>query len=141
MKRWCRDPRARFFLLALTAIIVLIVTLFLYLYGWRAGARLLYFYALLLLFAFALAGATAIALVLYRLLRRWCARRGKPPKGKGTREDTGPVVAYLPPSIHKRPDPLLYSQFFLMAQGLAVTWDNPDIWITELPDANGTLVP
>ena len=26
-----------------------------------------------------------------------------------------------------RPDPFLYSQRSLMAQGLAVTWDNPDI--------------
>jgi hypothetical protein len=26
-----------------------------------------------------------------------------------------------------RPDPLIYSQRYLMAQGLAVTWDNPDI--------------
>lgn len=33
----------------------------------------------------------------------------------------------LPPSVYRRPDPLLYSQSFLMAQGLAVTWDNPDI--------------
>lgn len=27
----------------------------------------------------------------------------------------------------RRPDPLIYSQYFLMKQGLAVTWDNPDI--------------
>jgi hypothetical protein len=26
-----------------------------------------------------------------------------------------------------RPDPLIYSQYFLMQHGLAVTWDNPDI--------------
>src|SRR5262245_30065982 len=142
MKRWrCADPRARFVLLVLTAIVVLIVTLVLYLYGWRSGARLLCLYALLLRFVFALAGAAAVAFVLYRLLRRWCARCGKPPKGKGTREDTGPVVAHLPPSIHKRPDPLIYSQFFLKAQGLAFTWNNPDIWLTELPDPNGVLVP
>ena len=36
-----------------------------------------------------------------------------------------------------RPDPLVYSQPYLMSQGLAVTWDNPDI---ELFD-NGVLVP
>jgi hypothetical protein len=36
-----------------------------------------------------------------------------------------------------RPDPLIYSQPYLMAQGLAVTWDNPDI---ELFD-NGVAVP
>ncbi|WP_404925372.1 hypothetical protein [Mesorhizobium sp. ORM16] len=28
---------------------------------------------------------------------------------------------------YKRPDPLIYAQYYLMGQGLAVTWDNPDI--------------
>jgi len=27
----------------------------------------------------------------------------------------------------KRPDPMIYAQYWLMSQGLAVTWDNPDI--------------
>ena len=39
----------------------------------------------------------------------------------------------VPPHIDRKPDPCLYSQFYLMAQGLSVTWDNPDIWLT-LPD-------
>lgn len=39
----------------------------------------------------------------------------------------------VPPHVKRSPDPCLYSQFYLMAQGLSVTWDNPDIWIT-LPD-------
>ena len=30
-----------------------------------------------------------------------------------------------------RPDPLLYSQQFLIAKGLAVTWDNPDITLSK----------
>jgi hypothetical protein len=33
----------------------------------------------------------------------------------------------LPPDVHKRADPMLYSQFWLMSMGVAVTWDNPDI--------------
>ena len=37
----------------------------------------------------------------------------------------------------KKPDPLLYSQSYLMSQGLAVTWDNPDIALYR----NGVLVP
>lgn len=37
----------------------------------------------------------------------------------------------LPPDIYKRADPLLYAQYYLMAQGLAVTWDNPDIDIFD----------
>jgi hypothetical protein len=28
-----------------------------------------------------------------------------------------------------RPDPLIYDQYYLMALGFAVTWDNPDIWL------------
>jgi hypothetical protein len=43
----------------------------------------------------------------------------------------------LPASVYKRPDPLIYDQYYLMAQGLAVTWDNPDI---QLEDANGNAV-
>jgi heme/copper-type cytochrome/quinol oxidase subunit 2 len=37
----------------------------------------------------------------------------------------------IPPKYWKKPDPFLYDQFFLMAQGLEVTWDNPDIWIEQ----------
>ena len=33
--------------------------------------------------------------------------------------------------VHRRPDPLIYSQLYLMRQGLAVTWDNPDIRIEK----------
>jgi hypothetical protein len=35
-----------------------------------------------------------------------------------------------------RPDPLIYSQQYLMGLGLAVTWDNPDIWL----ERNGSRV-
>ena len=44
----------------------------------------------------------------------------------------------VPPGVLKRPDPMLYSQQWLMKQGLAVTWDNPDI---QLQDALGNPVP
>lgn len=40
------------------------------------------------------------------------------------------------PNYH-RPDPMIYSQFYLMKQGLAVTWDNPDIQLYQ----NGLLIP
>src|SRR5215212_2059541 len=35
-----------------------------------------------------------------------------------------------------RPDPLLYSQYYLSKLGLAVTWDNPDISLRQ----NGVTV-
>jgi hypothetical protein len=44
----------------------------------------------------------------------------------------------IPPDVARRPDPCLYSQPFLLAKGLAVTWDNPDIRITT---PGGVLVP
>ncbi|MEU2390550.1 hypothetical protein [Streptomyces sp. NPDC007369] len=38
--------------------------------------------------------------------------------------------AHVPPQVNRRPDPCLYSQSYLAAQGIAITWDNPDIRIT-----------
>jgi hypothetical protein len=38
----------------------------------------------------------------------------------------------------RRPDPCIYSQELLMAQGVPVTWNNPDIWIA--PAANPAAV-
>jgi len=35
-----------------------------------------------------------------------------------------------PPPL-KKPDPFLYCQYFLMALGFPVTWDNPDIFVYE----------
>ena len=32
---------------------------------------------------------------------------------------------------YKRPDPMIYSQYYLLKQGLAVTWDNPDIEVHQ----------
>jgi hypothetical protein len=49
----------------------------------------------------------------------------------------------VPPMVKRKPDPCLYSQSFLQAQGVAVTWDNPDIWLTEIdgtPVSSGELV-
>jgi hypothetical protein len=43
----------------------------------------------------------------------------------------------LPPSLHKRADPLIYDQYYLMGMGLAVTWDNPDIVLFK----NGVPIP
>jgi hypothetical protein len=52
----------------------------------------------------------------------------------------------VPSDVYKRPDPLIYSQQFLASQGLAITWNNPDIWL-ETPDPvdntkpSGVVVP
>jgi len=139
--RKCKDPRWRWFFLILAAAIVFVAALFLYFFGWLFGAGILYSLAVILLFCFALAGAIAIGLLLYALFRRWCELRGAPPKGQGTREKTGQTSTRVPSTIYKRPDPLIYSQYYFMARGFAVTWDNPDITITELPAPDGTMTP
>jgi hypothetical protein len=33
----------------------------------------------------------------------------------------------IPSRVYRRPDPMIYSQQYLMSRGLPVTWDNPDI--------------
>ena len=43
----------------------------------------------------------------------------------------------LPDDVYRRPDPCIYAQYYLMSQGFAVTWDNPDIWL----QLNGVPVP
>jgi hypothetical protein len=65
-----------------------------------------------------------------KLIKRICYKHPEHPRPKHCCE--------VPPHVKRKPDPCLYSQFYLMAQGYSVTWDNPDIWIT-LPD--GTPVP
>ena len=57
-------------------------------------------------------------------------RRGRP-------LHCSPRCAVIRSDVYKRADPLIYSQSYLMEQGLAVTWDNPDIQLFE----NGVAVP
>jgi hypothetical protein len=47
----------------------------------------------------------------------------------------------IPPEIYKRPDPLIYSQSYLMSLGLGVTWDNPDIQLYEISPGGGRGAP
>lgn len=44
-----------------------------------------------------------------------------------------PKCVEIPAEVARRPDPCLYSQIYLAAKGLEVTWNNPDIQITR-PD-------
>jgi hypothetical protein len=41
--------------------------------------------------------------------------------------------------VYRRPDPLIYDQYYLQSLGLAVTWDNPDIELARA-DQPGTPV-
>lgn len=47
-------------------------------------------------------------------------RRGRDPR-------CHPECGKITPDVYRRADPMIYSQRYLREQGLAVTWDNPDI--------------
>lgn len=49
-------------------------------------------------------------------------------------EETEEDCGQIPDPLIRRPDPCIYSQFYLKTQGLPVTWDNPDIWIAPASD-------
>jgi hypothetical protein len=80
----------------------------------------------------------ALLFILYRwiidvfnLLRdnRSVKRRGKYLDNlrKRRADPCDPKCATMTPAVYKRADPLIYSQKYLKEQGLAVTWNNPDI--------------
>ncbi len=106
MKKWrCGDPRMRALFLLLLVLAVFVAALFLYIVGLMTGAGFVYSIAVLLLLLFAVAGAIALAFLTYSLYKRWCERRGKPPKGQGTRENSGSPSVHLPSTIYKRRTP------------------------------------
>jgi hypothetical protein len=57
----------------------------------------------------------------------------------GSHDRDRPADGVVPPWAYRQPDPMIYSQQFLQVQGLAVTWDNPDIHV-ELASAPGVPV-
>ncbi|NJM74647.1 MAG: hypothetical protein HC852_01440 [Acaryochloridaceae cyanobacterium RU_4_10] len=72
-----------------------------------------------------------------KLFHEWFKKlfRPKPPHSDTNATNTG-CATVDHPSFH-RPDPLIYSQQYLLSLGLAVTWDNPDISLFR----NGVQVP
>jgi hypothetical protein len=73
---------------------------------------------------------------LAKVVEQWCERR----KHRDRLQEDGRRTTrcqVIPPSVYKRPDPLIYSQAYLLAQGLAVTWDNPDIQLYAIGPSGG----
>jgi hypothetical protein len=64
-------------------------------------------------------------------------RRAREEKGGHRRGHSKARCLPVDGERYRRPDPMIYSQYWLMSQGLAVTWDNPDIAIRR----GGALVP
>lgn len=78
-----------------------------------------------------ISGLAVFARPILRWLVDWLGRdggtNGTPlPSAGGTRRATG-AKQTVPGTIYRRPDPMIYDQYFLQSQGFAVTWDNPDI--------------
>jgi hypothetical protein len=69
--------------------------------------------------------------LLFKLIAAMCeiirrlGRRGK--LSERERRRSPDLCVPINDPAFKRPDPLIYSQFYLMSLGLGVTWDNPDI--------------
>jgi hypothetical protein len=79
--------------------------------------------------------AAGILLVVWICSRLEC-RRSHRLRNKKYRRSSKFPCGDIPPTVYRRPDPLIYDQYFLMKQGLAVTWDNPDIHL----ERNGATV-
>ena len=71
--------------------------------------------------------------LLAALVRRWLSaiRRGGRDDCASPRHYRDVDCLTPPPDIRARPDPYIYSQEWLAARGLAVTWDNPDFRILD----------
>ena len=79
-----------------------------------------------------LVGLIALTALAQRVLAKVCWKRQADPKGQGSRGHPSSRPVRVPAAIYKRPDPLIYSQAWLVARGLSVSWDNPDIAIFEV---------
>ena len=68
------------------------------------------------------------------ICKRWWARHQIP--GRARKASEAPCSPINEPAF-THPDPLIYSQYDLIARGYAVTWDNPDIELRK----GGVAVP
>lgn len=113
--RWIAKP----WLLVLLGLIVLALLLLAYRWAWLIA----WLYVAFLI----LAGLLALALIARGIFKKLCWKWMADPKGAGSQGHPPVKAVKVPPTIYKRPDPLIYSQDWMSARGLAVTWDNPDI--------------
>lgn len=79
---------------------------------------------------------------LVRQLVEICRRRERlKDHRRGQDPSCPPKCGKITPDVYRRADPLIYSQSYLREQGLAVTWDNPDIQLFRdgAPVSSSTL--
>jgi hypothetical protein len=80
-----------------------------------------------------------LIVVIPSLLLRFCEKLMKflrTRNFKAEEEQKDPCNPPFPEPVMRRPDPSIYSQTYLAAQGLPVTWDNPDIWMAKAATPN-----
>jgi hypothetical protein len=77
-----------------------------------------------------------VSLIVYPIVVLWRLVKQRPPKPSRFAAPVSAECQSIPPHVYNRPDPMIYSQRYLMSQGLAVTWENPDVWIEQ----NGAVV-
>lgn len=88
-----------------------------------------FFVALLRLLLFLLVSLFVLLLKLWECFV-WLWRTKNLYEEEIEEEDCGQI----PENLIRRPDPSIYSQQYLMSQGLPVTWNNPDIWVAPASD-------
>lgn len=93
--------------------------------------RWFYIYLILYLALLILFGLIGLVRVIQGVLRKKCRKASGDPKGKGSEGHPPSKGIHVPPHTYKRPDPMIYSQYYLMSKGIAVTWDNPDIQLFD----------
>jgi len=123
MKKFLCSIKDRSWLLILSCLVALIL-LFIF-RRWLYVALILYL-ALLILF-----GLIGLVRVIQGILRKKCKKAFGDPKGKGSEGHPPSKGIHFPPHTYKRPDPMIYSQYYLMSRGIAISWDNPDIQLFE----------
>jgi hypothetical protein len=102
-----------------------------FLRGWLLGLWLTATVGLIFL------GLLFMALVVGAVLRKVCWKKQASPKGYGSVGHPWTPAKRISSHTYKKPDPMIYSQHYLMSKGLAVTWDNPDI---QLYDSGGPIL-
>jgi len=103
----------------------------------RAILRLLLRLVLILLYVILFRWLRDLLDIVRRLLARRRRNKGLRDDRRGRPLHCRPRCTVVPPAVYRRADPLIYSQHYLLEQGLAVTWNNPDIQLFE----NGVPVP
>ena len=75
-----------------------------------------WFYVWLILYLAILAffGLIALVRIIQGILRKWCKKAFGDPKGTGSEGHPPSKEVHLPPHTYKRPDPMIYSQYYLM---------------------------